>query len=686
MGRISRRRRRKRFRILQLAVLTLFVFSFLWGGTILALYFYAKTTGPPSIAVSQSTLILDANDEIIGERTSGEKRYWMPLEDISPHVVKATLAVEDRKFYDHKGFDFTRIAGAAIADIKAMAKVQGASTITQQYARNLYLTHDKTWTRKLNEALYTIRLEWNYEKEDILEGYLNTIYYGHGMYGIEAASRYYFGVSSEDLTLAQAAMLAGVPKSPYGYSPLENFDEAKERQELVLSVMQKNGDLSADEAKKAKKEELVVAVTAAAEMLGTAPYFQEAVWQELEQIEGLEPYYLKFGGLKIYTTLDSTLQKTAEETVAERMPAETELEVAFAAIDPSNGYVKAMVGGRNYENSPFNRFTQAKRQPGSTIKPILYTGALERGFTPATTMKSEPTTFYYDEGRSEYAPLNFNHKFANDAITLAQAIAISDNIYAVKAHQFLGGEVLQKEAKRFGLSTPVSELPSAALGTSEVVPLEMIHAYSVFANDGKRTEPVLIRKIEDADGKVIYEQKQKDKQALDQKTAFVMTHMLTGTFDPVLNDYSTVTGITLLDQKTREYAAKSGTTNSDQWMIGYSPTLTAGVWTGYDDARELTLSEDKAAAKSIWIDFMEKAHAKQPEKFFVPPAGVRAVQMDPHTGLLNAASCGNEPRTAYFLESTEPVEDCEGNTVAPPGEPVIEQEENENWLGRLFGE
>ncbi|WP_041123523.1 transglycosylase domain-containing protein [Jeotgalibacillus alimentarius] len=681
MGRVSRRRRRKRVRALQLALLGLIAFVFLWGASVTVLYFYAKTTGPPSIAVTQSTLLFDGDDQLIGERSSGEKRYWKPLDDISPLAVKAVIAVEDRKFYDHKGFDFKRIAGALAADIKAMAKVQGASTISQQYARNLYLTHDKTWARKLNEALYTIRLEWNYEKEDILEGYLNTIYYGHGRYGIEAASQYYFGVSSEDLTLAQAAMLAGIPKSPSGYSPVDYFDQAKKRQELVLGEMVENGDITAEEAEAAIDEKLQVTASPPSEFLGAAPYFQEAVWKEIESID-LEPYYLKYGGLKIYTTLDTELQTIADEVVKENMPADTALEVAFAAMDPESGEVRAMIGGRDFVETPFNRVTQALRQPGSTIKPILYTAALKNGFTPATTMRSEPTTFIYDEGRSEYAPQNFNQKYANDAITLAQAIAISDNIYAVKAHEFLGSNALKGQAKQFGFSTPVDEVPSAALGTSEAVPLELFGAYSAFANGGKRVKPVLIRKIEAPDGEVIYQAKTKTKRIMDEQEAFVMTHMLTGTFDPALNDYSTVTGITLLDEKTREYAAKSGTTNTDQWMVGFSPSLTAGVWTGYDDARMLTLTEDKQAAKWIWLRFMERAHASQPEEFFVPPPGVIAVQMDPHTGLLSGESCGK--RTAYFTEETVPLEDCDGNAAPPPGEPVSGHTEDENWFEKWF--
>ncbi|KIL49699.1 transglycosylase domain-containing protein [Jeotgalibacillus soli] len=671
MDRLSRRKKRKWGKVMRWSLLASVALIALYSVLMAGIYLYAKTTGPPSVAVSQSTLLYSADDEPIGERHSGEKRYWEPLENIAPDMINATLAIEDRKFYDHSGFDYKRIAGAAVADIKAMSMVQGASTITQQYARNLFLSHDKTWTRKINEALYTVRLEWNYNKETILEGYLNTIYYGHGAYGVEAASQYYFGVPADKLSLAQAALLAGIPKSPSGYSPVDHFVRSKERQELILASMVETGMITQGAADEAKDEPLTIIGQHPHTARGIAPYFQDAVWAELENEIGIEPHYLKYGGLKIYTTLDMEKQTIAEEVVQEAVPKDSEIEIAMTAMDPNTGYVEALIGGRNYDNSPFNRMTQAKRQPGSTIKPLLYTAALEHGFTPATTMRSEPTTFTFDEGRGEYSPQNFNHKYANDAITLAQAIAISDNIYAVKTHLFLGEDVLNQIRKRFGLHTPIEDVPSAALGTSEVVPIEMINAYNIFANGGNQTKPVFVRKVETADGTVIYEHKNKQKEVINSKIAFIMAHMLTGTFDPALNDYSTVTGITLLQEKTREYAAKSGTTNTDQWMIGFSPSLNAGIWTGYDEGKEITLNDDKAVAKTVWIRFMERALKGLKKEYFVPPKGVIAVDMDPHSGLLASEQCGS-PRSAYFLDRTEPLEACSSEAdTTPPGEPVM---------------
>lgn len=692
MGRLERRKRQRWKRPVRYGLLSIIIFTGIWSLATISLYVYAKTTGPPSIAVSQSTLIYSIDDKPMGEHNTGEKRYWQPLNKIAPDLINATLAIEDRKFYDHKGFDYKRIAGAVVADVKAMSKVQGASTISQQYARNLYLTHDKTWTRKLNEALYTVRLEWNYDKEKILEGYLNTIYYGHGSYGIEAASQFYFGVPAKELSLAQAAMIAGIPKSPSGYSPVDNFSKAKERQELILSSMITNGSITEGEADLAKDEKLEIKANHPHSTADIAPYFQDAVWAELEGKLGLEPHYLKYGGLKIYTTLDPVKQQIAEDVVKEVVPEKSQIEVGFAALNPDNGYVEALIGGRDYDKSPFNRMTQALRQPGSTIKPILYTAALEHGFTPATTMASEPTTFTYDDGKSEYSPENFNHKFANGAITLAQAIAISDNIFAVKTHQFLGQHALEEMGKRFGLHSKIDSRPAAALGSSEVMPLEMVNSYNLFANGGKRTKPVFVRRVETADGEVIYEHKEKPKKAVDSKVAFVMAHMLTGTFDPALNDYSTVTGITLLNEKTREYGAKSGTTNTDQWMIGFSPSLTAGIWTGYDDSKEITLNDDKAISKLVWIRFMERALEGTKEEYLVPPDGVVAVSMDPHSGMLAGDACEGE-RKAYFLKKTEPIEACSNDPdIQPPGEPVMTPpeepeeigEEDGNWLERWF--
>ncbi len=355
-------------------------------------------------------------------------------------------------------------------------------------------------------------------------------------------------------------------------------------------------------------------------------------------------------------------------------------------MNPKNGYVTALVGGRSYEESPFNRAVQAIRQPGSTIKPLLYYSALEQGFTPSTTMMSEETSFTFNDGKDTYTPHNYNNKYANDDITLAQAIALSDNVYAVKTHLFLGTETLTKAAKeKFGLTTKVRNYPSSALGTSGTRVIDMVNAYSIFANGGYKVKPVFITRVEDWSGNVIYEEKQKKEQVLNPDTAFVMTHMLSGIFDPKLNGYSTVTGIQIRNDATRPYAGKSGTTNTDNWMIGYSPQLTAGVWTGYDKAKDISLVNDRYYAKKIWVHFMEEALKGEPVKNFKPTKGVIGVSVNPLNGKLATKDCPVQ-RFTYFVKGTEPTEYCKdhlGENGAPKDTSPHPGKGKEPWYKKL---
>ncbi|MFI8687734.1 transglycosylase domain-containing protein [Rossellomorea sp. NPDC077527] len=650
---------------------------------IMGILIYAKVQGPPPLAVPQSTLIYSEDGSVIGETNTGEKRYWVGLKDISPALIEATISIEDKSFYQHYGFDLKRMAGAALADVKAMSKVQGASTISQQYARNLFLSHDKTWKRKISEALYTIRIEMNYSKKDILEGYLNTIYYGHGAYGVQAASQFYFGKDANQLSVSEAAMLAGIPKAPSYYSPVTHMDNAKKRQELILTSMSKDGFISKEQEAVSKAAQIRIIGEHAHQKTEIAPYFQDVVRSILRSDLGIEERTIEMGGLKVYTTLNPDHQKVAEKVVKEQISDQSDIQLGFVSMNPKNGYVTALVGGRNYEESPFNRAVQAIRQPGSTIKPILYYSALKQGFTPSTTMKSELTSFTFDDGKT-YTPHNYNNKYADDDITLAQAIALSDNVYAVKTHLFIGQDTLTKTAKeKFGLTTKVKKYPSSALGTSGARVIDMVNAYSIFANGGYKVKPVFITKVEDWSGNVIYEHKSKKEQVLDPDLTYVMTHMLSGIFDPKLNDYSTVTGIQIRKDATRPYAGKSGTTNTDNWMIGYSPQLTAGVWTGYDKEKEISLVDDKYYAKKIWVHFMEEALKDEPVKHFKPTKGVVGVAVNPHNGLLATKDCPVQ-RFTYFVKGTEPTEYCHehlGEKEAPKEK--APEKEKKSWYEKM---
>ncbi|OLS41246.1 transglycosylase domain-containing protein [Bacillus sp. MRMR6] len=647
---------------------------------------YAKILGAPPLAVPQSTLFFASDGTLIGESNSGQKRYWVPFDKISPDLVNATLSVEDKSFYEHHGFDYKRIAGAIIADIKAFAKVQGASTITQQYARNLFLEHDKTWKRKLHEAFYTIRLEMNYSKKEILEGYLNTIYYGHGAYGIQAASQFFYGKDASELTLAEATMIAGVPKGPSYYSPLASEENAKKRQAIILNTMVSNGYIDKKLAEETKDIPLTLIGEHPDSQVEIAPYFQDAVRNALKNQLKLDDRTIALGGLKVYTTLDPKQQEIAERKVQEQIASESEIQVGLVAMDPKNGHVRAMVGGRNYEESNFNRAVQAIRQPGSTIKPLLYYAALNQGFTPASTMRSELTTFQFDEGRDTYTPHNFNNKYAEGEITLAQAIAVSDNIFAIKTHLFLGAETLINTVKEFGISTKMDKVPSLALGTSGVRIIEMANAYSMFANGGHNVQPTLITKVEDYNGNVIFKHKNEANKVLDPAKAYVMTEMLTGMFDPRLNGYATVTGNSLVKQITRPYAGKSGSTETDSWMVGFSPQLVTAVWIGYDAGKPITLVAEKSYTKNIWAQFMEEALAGKPVKAFKPPKdGVVGVYVNPENGKLATKDCPVR-RFTYFVIGTEPTEYCTDHLKHKDHDPKEDHHENKKdpWYKRIF--
>ncbi|MBB4823125.1 1A family penicillin-binding protein [Sporosarcina luteola] len=624
---------------------------------LLCLRIYAQIAGAPSLSVPKASVFLDKNGRQIGDKFSAERRYWVALENVSPFLIDAFVATEDRNFYNHNGFDYRRIAGAVLRDVKTMSMAEGASTITQQYARNLYLTHEKSWNRKLKEALYAYRLELFYEKDEILEGYLNTVYFDHGMYGVEAASRFYFAKPAKDLTLEEAAVIAAIAKGPAIYSPIDNPERSRNRQLTILHLMEEQGLITEAQEERAKDTPIALKTDEWSEMKRVAPYFLDEVWREAENILSDKGRNHAEGGWTIRTTLDLHHQQTAEEMVDKWMP-KNELQVAFISMEPETGAITSMVGGTDYVESPFNRATQAKRQPGSAMKPILYAAALEDGFNPLTFMSTERTVFTYDEGRSTYEPKNINGKFAGHPISLAQAIALSDNVYAVKTLEKIGYKKFNKMAERLGLQVKFQESPAVALGTSVVTLKEMTNAYNRVASSGLKVEPTTILSITDAQGRTVYEKpKTTKKRVITEQDAFVLTHLMTGMFDPVFNDYLISTGLSMRPKQTRPYAAKSGTTISDQYLIGFTPSLTAGIWTGFDVGQHLTEFEDKAASKRIWIDFMESVHEGKTEEPFIPPNGVNGVIVDVETGGIAVNECPKQ-RLVYVKEKDMPQKLC----------------------------
>lgn len=601
----------------------------------------------PNIQDLTSIELYSINGEKYAEITNNVTQNYLSLESISPHIINAVIASEDQHFYRHHGFDYLRIIKALFDNFISGKKKYGASTITQQYARNLYLSFEKTYWRKLKEAYYALLLESNYSKDEILEGYLNTIYFGHGIYGIHDASYYYFGKPAAELSLKEAATIIAIIKAPTHYSPLTHYQQNQERANLILSLMKSQGKISDLEYQIAQKETVEPIGKRPSHTPLYAPYFQDQVLAELEKLNLLQDQFYR--GLKVHTTLDLNLTKIIETRLTEINPS-SKIEAAIYAIDPQNGYVKAMVGGRDYHNSQFNRAIHAVRHPGSTIKPLLYYRALEYGFTPATTLKSEPTTFYIN--REPYAPTNYLNQYPNQYISMAYALAISDNIYATKTHLFLGPGELVHTAKRFGVTTPMEPLPSLALGATEMRLSELTTAYAHFASLGQKVKPVYITKVTDMSDQVLYEYSPSKKQALDPDLCFIMNHMLTLMFDQGLSNEIRVTGHTLANQLTHHYSGKSGSTDYDHLMIGYNPYLVLGVWTGYDNHAPITNPREKILAKQLWANIMED-YFSEDYPFFNPTPYVVPVQIDPISGRLANVNTSN-PRRIYFLRGTEP--------------------------------
>lgn len=612
-------------------------------------FVYAKITPKIQIKSANSYTLLD-NTGAVFFQGSGSKE-WINLDNISKYVIDATIITEDKHFYQHKGFDYLRILKAIIVNITSGSKSQGASTISQQYAKNLFLDFDKTWERKWNEMWLTFELEADYSKDEILEGYLNTINYGHGKYGIENASKYYFAKSAKDLTIAESAMLVQVPKSPSNYSPLVDFNTAKKRQENILKNMYNNKIISKEEYDNAVKEELIFKTEEEEEELTTIMYYQDAVLRELKTISSIPSSYLDTGGLKIYTNLDINAQSILEKSIKDSIPSESDIQTASVMMDPKTGKILAVSGGRDYSESQYNRAVQAKRQVGSTMKPFLYYAALENGFTTSTTFTSEETIFTFSNNDT-YAPKNYNEKYGNKPISMAAAIAYSDNIYAVKTHMFLGEDTLVNMAKRVGITSQLEEVPSLPLGTGEINLIEMAGGYSAFANEGYKITPHFISKVEDIYGNVLYEADYVKEAVLNKSLTYIMNNLLTAPYDSSFIDYNYPTAISIAPRMTHKYALKSGTTNTDNLSIGYNPDVITAVWVGYDDNRILDTSEYKYT-QNIWINAMEGYLKDKPDNWYEKPSNVVGVLVEPISGK-PVTSTNQKGKIMYFVKGSEP--------------------------------
>ncbi|MBI5599171.1 MAG: PBP1A family penicillin-binding protein [Deltaproteobacteria bacterium] len=736
------------------------------------------------------TKVYAADSRVVGEFYI-ERRIVAPMDSIPPHLVQAFLAAEDSKFFEHGGIDYLGILRALYKNLSAGRIVQGGSTITQQVARTFFLSSERKFTRKLREAILAFRIESQLSKKEILHLYLNQIYFGNGAYGVEAASETYYGKNVKDLSIAEAALLAGLPKAPNRYSPYASFELAKKRQEFVIARMLEEGFITKKEADDAAAEKLALKPRELRN-LWVGPYFTEHIRRYIEEKYGDTLLYN--GGLNIFTTMDVETQKAANAAVdygirtydkrrgyrgpvrtlrtgddikaflaeadqqmtydplragavlqgvvasvdaAERTltvnigtrrgiilypdlawarlynptqnpdggkfvnpmglftsgdvlevrvktlpstPSSSDdngstialeleqtplIEGALIAMEPQTGYVKAMVGGSDFLKTQYNRAIQAKRQPGSAFKPIIYSAAIDSGYTPATVVVDSPIVFTgslkIGDEEMDWKPRNFEEKF-HGPTTVREAIAKSRNVVTVKVLKDIGVSSAISYARKLGIESPLASDLSLALGSSAVSLMEMTRAFATFANMGLKPEPVFITKVTDKDGNVLEERGTALEAVLSPQTSYIITNLLQGVIENGTGWRARALG--------RPVAGKTGTTNNlnDAWFIGYVPGLVAGVWVGYDNEHQLGHGETGAqAALPAWVKFMKEALEPVPSGNFPVPDGVEFVRIDPENGLLAGAATKN-PVFEVFKVGTAPTTISDGKGASPGGE------------------
>ncbi len=611
---------------------------------ILSLYIYSYFCPVLDIRNANQYYIYDYNGNLINQGSGNQE--WVSLDDISPYFIDAIISTEDKNFYKHFGFDYLRIAKAMYTNIKSKSIKEGASTISQQYIKNMYLDFDKTWKRKFDEALLTLRLETHYSKDEILEGYLNTINFGQGNYGIENASHYYFNKSAKDLTMEESIILAGIPKSPNTYNPISNYDLSIQRGKIVAKTMVHNHFMDEEEYNQLFTKSIEIYGKNNEEHLNTLMYYQDAVYDELMKIDAIPLSLIESGGLKIYTSFHMDMQKSLEDSISRNIKKD-DMQVASILIDPNTGSVLALTGGKDYATSQYNRATKSKRQVGSSIKPILYYAALENGMTSSSTFLSEPTTFVFSNNQT-YSPANFNDKYGNKNITMAAALSYSDNIYAVKTHLFLGEETLVNTAHRMGIISYLEEIPSLALGTCELSMLDFSRAYSTLASGGIKKDITFINRVTDMNDNVLYQKKENEDYVLNESYTFILNEMMTSTYNKAFVDYNTPTVMSVASKIKGKYAIKTGSTGTDSWMIGYNPNFLMMVWNGYDDNTILEV-KDGSISKNIWVDTMNEID-KNPY-WYEMPKNVIGIPLNAITG--EETNDENKINIFYYVNGSE---------------------------------
>ena len=583
--------------------------------------------------------------ELLSGRSEAKRgiNHALKYEQIPEVLRNAILSAEDQRFFFHPGIDVKGIGRAFYVNLTGNQIKQGGSTITQQLVKNTFLTPEKSFSRKFSEAFLAIALEKRMSKEDIFALYCNEIYLGQygitGIHGVEQASRVYFDKDIKDLNITEAATIAAMIKNPNRYAPHKKDAEAITRRDWIISKMQEGGFISNEQANNALKTEIVLAKPANNEET-IAPYFVDAATKKLTEQFSENIYNTNFNR-RVYTTIDTQLQQIAEQAVADQVEKLDKIyskkgkriQATLVSLDPHTGHILALVGGRDYRESQFNRATEAKRQPGSVFKPFVYATALERGMTPMDTFADTKTEFDFDNGKA-YIPANYGGSYSNNTITMKTALAKSSNVVAVKTAMNTGLKNVAGKAKEFGFEN-IEAYPSMALGTMEVTPLQLAAAYAVFANGGRQVQPTFVSKIISGEDKVIYESTASEKQIVSAKTAFMITDML----EAVVTRGTAQKSKNALG-KDVVFAGKTGS-SKDGWFVGYTPNLVTVAWIGIDETEDIGMTGGEVALP-LWTEFMQQAVSVRPElggASFQMPKGLVTAEIDPETGMLADKFC-----------------------------------------------
>ncbi|MDF1503373.1 PBP1A family penicillin-binding protein [Roseisolibacter sp. H3M3-2] len=617
---------------------------------------------------SEGGKILDRRGQTLG-RVRAVRRANVPLARVPLHVRQAFVATEDRRFFDHDGVDWRGVLRASAVNVRALGVREGFSTITMQLARNTFAVErqgERSMARKLLELRLSRLIEHSLTKEQILELYLNVIYLGNGVYGVEGASRDLFGRGIEKVTVAQAAMLAALPKGPSAYTPRRHPQRALRRRNLVLALMAREGYLTADAARAGVAERLVVPANEWRPDRADDSYALDAVRAIVDSVR--EALGIESNDLTVHTTLDLAAQRAAQRAVQRRADAIDDMtgrkdgvEGAMVALDPRSGDVRALVGGRRYERGNFNRVLRARRQPGSAFKPFVYAAALEAGMSPATEVDDVPVEVQI--GRQVWAPRNFDDEYLGHT-TLRRALMKSANAATVRVSRSLGEAKVVERARKNGIVSKIEPNPAIALGAAEVTPLELVSAYAPFANGGFRVVPRLVTRIAGVDGATLWTSEPSKVGVMDARDAYLLTSMLKSVVEE-----GTATAVRSAGVRD-PVAGKTGTTNdgTDVWFVGYTPTLVAGFWFGYDEPRSMGrgASGGRLAAPA-WAEFYA-AGWKERGQDWQPPAGLVQRRIDAYNGQLAGEWCP-VTRDEWFRAGTEPTERC-AEHYAPEPEPV----------------